>query len=237
MRLLFLFFIGFIGFASANKLNIMTEEYPPYNYTQDGKVTGLATDIVRDIASELNIKNSIKMMKWAKAYNIIQKKSNQVLFVMTRTDKREKLFKWVGPVAENKWVLFARKWNNLVINSLDDAKKVKRIGTYKHDACETFLKDNGFKNLDSVSLDVQNVKKLNANRIDLWIVGEIQGYFKAKQIRKSHILEKVYDIKNTQLYIAFSKDTADSTINMWQSKLDKMKEDGRYKKILDRYLK
>lgn len=221
----------------AYELNFMTEEYPPYNYSKDNKVVGLATEIVEEIKKEHKVNGSIEMMKWSKAYNIIQKKPNQVLYVMTRTPAREDLFKWVGPVAENKWVFFAKKGRNLKINNLDDAKKVEKIGTYKDDACEIFLIEQGFKNIDSVALDTQNVKKLEADRIDLWIAGEIQGYFKAKEENKQNILEKVFEIQNTHLYIAFSKDVPDSVINEWQTTLNKMKEDGRYKTILDRYLK
>jgi polar amino acid transport system substrate-binding protein len=230
---LFMFLVSLYG----QKLSVMTEEYPPYNFSKNGKITGLATEIVEEIMKDLRANSKIKMMKWSKAYNIIQKKPNQVLFVMTRTKERENLFEWVGPVAENKWVLFAKKDSKLEINSLEDAKKVKRIGTYKDDACELYLKNNGFKNIDSVTLDVQNVKKLNANRIDLWIAGEIQGYYKAKSINKANILKKVYDIKNTQLYIAFSKDTDKTVLQMWQNALDNMKKDGRYDTILNRYLK
>jgi len=30
-------------------LNIVTEEYPPYNYTQNGKVTGVSTEVVEAV--------------------------------------------------------------------------------------------------------------------------------------------------------------------------------------------
>jgi polar amino acid transport system substrate-binding protein len=238
MKFLIAIFLLFSLNLFGEKLHIMTEEYPPFNYTKDGKVTGLATEIVEDIIKRLNLNTSkIKSMQWSKAYNIIQKKPNHMIYVITRTKQRENLFKWVGPIAENKWVFFAKKGSNIELNSLEDAKKVKRVGTYKDDVCELFLKENGFKNIDSVSTDIQNVKKLNAGRIDLWIAGELQGHFRANKINKGDILEKVLDIKSVELYIAFSKDTPQSYIDMWQKELDNIKSSDKYNQILNRYLK
>lgn len=222
--------------ASASDFKIMTEEYPPFNYTEDGKITGLSTDVMMELTKRVGHNSDFEVLPWARGYNLIQKKSGQILFSMTRTEAREELFKWVGPVASNKWVFFAKKGSGVTITSLEDAKKVKKIGTYKDDAAETFLKEEGFQNLDSVVNDELNVPKLMAGRINLWIVGELQGIYKAKAKGVSDDLEKVMDIKDTQLYIAFSKDTADEDIAKWQKALDDMKADGSYDTILKKYL-
>ncbi len=214
----------------------MTEEYPPFNYTEDGKITGLSTDVMMELTKRVGHSSDFEVLPWARGYGLIQKKSGQILFSMTRTEAREELFKWVGPVASNKWVFFTKKGSGVTITSLDDAKKVKKIGTYKDDAAETFLKEEGFQNLDSVVNDELNVPKLMAGRINLWIVGELQGIYKAKAKGVSDDLEKVMDIKDTQLYIAFSKDTADEDIAKWQKALDDMKADGSYDTILKKYL-
>jgi polar amino acid transport system substrate-binding protein len=220
-------------------LNLMTEDYPPYNYKNDkGQIEGIATDIVREIIKQTGDKDNIKVLPWARSYMYIQKKKNQVLFSMTRTEQREKLFKWVGPIASNNWVFFAKKGSNIKINSLDEVKNSKyKIGTYKNDACELFLKEKGFKNIASVPKDDLNVKKLIKQRINLWIVGEYQGLVKAAKFGKIDQIEKVFDVKATQLYIAFSKDVSDDTINRWQKELDNLKANGKYQKILDKYLK
>jgi polar amino acid transport system substrate-binding protein len=215
----------------------MTEDYPPYNYPdKNGKPTGLSVDIMREMLKDLKHKDDIKIYPWARSYKIIQKESNKILFVMTRTSQRERMFKWVGPIANNSWVFFANINSNIKINTLGDAKQYK-IGTYKDDACEQFLKNEGFLNLRSVSKDKLNIRKLAKGRIDLWIAGEGQGIFKAKRENLAKKIKKVYEIKNTELYIAFSKDTSDKEIKRWQESLEKLKKNGTYKKIIDKYLK
>ena len=221
----------------ADTFSIMTEEYPPFNYTEDGKLTGLSSEVMFELISRLGHPNNIKVLPWSRGYKLIQDKDGMILFSMTRTEQREDMFKWVGPVAPNKWVFFAKKGSGLSINSLADAKKVKKIGTYKDDAAESFLKQEGFANIESVVDDLANVKKLAAGRIDLWIVGQLQGVFKAKSVTgDASTFEKVFDVKETQLYIAFSKSTPDAVIKKWQAELDRMKADGTYDAIMKKYL-
>ncbi|MCG8619470.1 MAG: ABC transporter substrate-binding protein [Desulfobacterales bacterium] len=221
----------------AGQFSIMTEEYPPFNYTENGKLTGLSSEVMTELLNRLGHENNIKVLPWARAYNLTQTKEGMILFSTTRTEQRESLFKWVGPLATNKWVFFAKQGSDLKINSLDDARKVKKIGTYKDDAAELFLNEQGFSNTESVIDDMSNVKKLVAGRINLWIVGELQGVYKAKMATGSAAgLKKVFDVKSTQLYIAFSKSTPDAVIEKWQAELDKLKADGTYNRILKKYM-
>jgi len=222
-----------------NALNLMSEDYPPYNYTNEkGLPTGISVDIVKDIIKKTGDKDNITILPWARSYHDIQIKKNQVLFSMTRTKQRENLFKWVGPLVSNNWVIFAKEGFNTKINSLDDLKQdIYTIGTYKDDACELYLKEKGFQNLSSVPDDILNVKKLVRNRINFWIAGEYQGMLKAKRVNKNYKIKKIFNVKKTELYIAFSKDISDDIIKKWQQELDKLKQDGRYQEILDKYLK
>ncbi len=222
--------------ASAATFKIMTEDYPPYNFAKDGKITGLATEVVQEIAKRIGHPAEIELLPWARGYGLIQQQDGMILYSMTRTEEREKLFKWVGPVVSNKWVFFAKKGSGITVASLADAKKVEKIGTYKDDAAEAFLKAEGFANIDSVLDDMQNIPKLLAGRINLWIVGELQGIYKAKEKGVNDQLEKVFDVKNTELYIAFSKNTADSDVAQWQKVLAEMQADGSYAAIVKKYM-
>ena len=218
-------------------LDLMTEDYPPYNYANaNGVPAGLVVDVVTEIIKETGDKNNIKLLPWARSYRDIQTKNDKVLFSMTRTPAREHLFKWVGPVATNTLVLFAKKGTNIKVSSLDDVKKLNySIGTYLGDIGELLLKENGFTNLQPVPDDILNIKKLLKNRINLWIVGEISGIYKAKKLNNAHKqLEKVLEVKKTEFFIAFSKTTSDNIINQWQNELDKLKKNGTYKTIMDK---
>jgi polar amino acid transport system substrate-binding protein len=226
--------------SNLSAYDIMTENYPPFNYAnKDGKIEGLTTEIVNEIMKNTENEYPIKIMPWARAYQQIINKPNKILFSMTRTPEREYLFKWVGPIASNSFVFYAKSDSNIQLNSLEDAKNDNyKIGTYLNGANELYLKSKNFYNIYSVPDDLLNVKKLIKGRIDLWAAGETQGLYKAKQLNiNPKKIKKVFKIKETQLYIAFSRTTPTSIIKQWQHELNKMKKDGRYKKIVDKYLK
>ena len=75
-----------------------------------------------------------------------------------------------------------------------------------------------------------------AGRIKLWIIGELVGIHNAKEMGVNDKLEKLLDVKDVQLFIAFSKNTTDSDIALWQKALDDMKADGTYDAIVRKYM-
>lgn len=228
-----LFFMGNIAFAQTFK--IMTEEYSPYNFTKDGKITGISTEIVREILKRIGHPDNIEVFSWSRGYNLIQQKGNHILFSTTRTEKRENLFKWVGPLALNKTVFFAKKGSNISVASINDARKVKSIGVYKDAFGEMLLKEKGFTNIDSVVDNKLNLKKLIGGRIDLWIINELTGVQIAKEAGLTDKIESVFEVQTKQLYMAFSKNTPDEIIKKWQKALDEIKADGSYARILRKY--
>ena len=214
---------------------IMTEVYPPYNYLEEGKITGISTEIMREILKRIDHPDDIKLFSWSRGYNLILKNDNHVLYSTTRSQIREDLFKWVGPLVPNKTVFFARKGSGISINKLHDAAKVKSIGTYKDDFGELHLKKEGFTNIDSVVDNRLNIKKLVAGRIDLWIINEVIGIHLAKKAGLADKIEPVFEVVSKQMYIAFSRNTPDAVIKKWQKVLDEIKADGTYNKIFDKY--
>ena len=79
----------------------------------------------------------------------------------------------MGPLIPEKLVLFARKDSALVINSLEDAKKVSGIATVTGYASERLLRQQGFSNLVSQRSQIQGPDALKFGRVDLWISSNI----------------------------------------------------------------
>ena len=170
--LLFCLVSGSAAAASVDDIVFMTEQYPPYNLEQDNKLQGIAVDtlaLMLQRAGSTQTHEDIEMLPWARGYKRVQLEPNACLFSTTRTEEREALFKWVGPIAPNKVGLIARKERNIKIDSEEDIKKHK-IGTIRDDIAEQFLVNAGISvdSMDRVADSVLNIKKLNRGRIDLW---------------------------------------------------------------------
>lgn len=103
----------------------MTEQYPPYNFEKNGKLRGIAVDLMvlmLDILGTEKGRGSITLVPWTRGYRRVQSTPNTCLFSMTRTETREKLLKWVGPIGVNRVVLMARRDRNIRIRTLADCE-------------------------------------------------------------------------------------------------------------------
>ena len=145
-------------------IQMMTEEYPPVTFMKDGKVTGFVTDMVREIIARQGIPDNIRLTSWDEAYKVALSNPNVVLFSAERTEKREKLFQWVGPVGKNSAIFYAKKGSGIRMNSLEDAKKIAAIATTTNWFTEQYLKSKGFTNLVSSPLPATNVQTAHERR-------------------------------------------------------------------------
>ena len=178
----------------------------------------------------------IKVFPWARAYSLALQEENVVLFSMTHTEDREELFKWICPLVTKRDILVAKKGSGIAIKSLEDAKKVKRIGTIPDDSKERLLKSHGFTNLESVSDEQKNAKKLILGRIDLWVnkqpglktVCDLAGV-------DYNQIEEVFHLRKRDLCIAFSKKTSDLIVLQWKNTFDEMLADGTVQQIRDKW--
>jgi ABC-type amino acid transport substrate-binding protein len=225
------------GPATDAGLRIITEELPPFNYAgTDGKATGQSTEVVNGILTRLNQNASIEVLPWSEGYSLTSAGPRTVLYSTGRTDEREKLFRWVGPVASMDYMLYARNGSGLQIGSLEAAKKSGRIGVVKDDARYQFLLENRFLNITTCGSDAECLKNLMAGTTELWLgssadAAEIAG----KEGIDPSAFVALYPVRTVPLYIAFSNDTPDSVITRWQDALDAMKKDGTFDAIRKKY--
>jgi polar amino acid transport system substrate-binding protein len=217
-------------------LKIYTEDSPPANYLKNGKPAGLSVEIVREILKRLDKKVTIEIVPWARGYSIALTRPKVALFSTTRLPQREELFKWVGPLYTQMWGFYAKKGSGLHINSLEEAKRVTRIGTYLNDAKEQFLKKRGFVNLITTNKNISNIKHLMKGDIDLWVSSDLNMPYLAGQAGVNpEQLELVYAFRSVENYIAFSNKTPDAIVAAWQKTLDGMNRDGTYSGLVSKF--
>jgi len=220
----------------SKQLTILTENLPPLNYLRNGVLVGPSVEIVKEIQRRIGSHEEIRVYPWARAYKIALEDENVVLFGTTYTKVRHDKFKWIGPLATKRDILVAKKGSGITINSLDDAKKVKRIGTLRDDTRERLLKRHGFINLEPVSDEQKNAKKLVLGRIDLWTY-KIPGLKTVCELAgvDYNEIEEVYHLRKIDLMIAFSKKTSDSIVQKWRNAFNEMLADGTIMQIRKRW--
>ena len=236
--LLFIVSICFLSSQSlaAEKLTILTENLPPLNYVENNTLVGSSVEIVMEIQQRIGSTEPIEVYPWARAYKMALEEENVILFGMTYTEDRSNLFKWVGPLATKRDILLARKDDSFSITSLEDAKKVERIGTLRDDVRGKLLEKMGFTNLEPVSDEQKNAQKLALGRIDLWAYKKpgFRTVCELAEVDPEQFVE-VAHLKKSELKIAFSKKTSDTIVARWQQAFDEMAKDGTIQKIKDKW--
>lgn len=222
-------------------LVLLTENFPPYNMAKNGKnfaqgenINGIAVDIVREMFKRAGINYSLTLrFPWERIYKLALDQPGYGVFVTARLPDREPLFKWVGPIGPDDWILLARDDSKIALQSLEQARKY-RIGAYKGDAIAETLAKQGLKP-QVVLKDQDNARKLVGGQIDLWATGDPAGRYLARQEGVTG-LKTVLRFHSTQLYLALNKEVPDETVARLQAALDQLREEGVVEEIMGRYL-
>ena len=214
-------------------LQIITEEYPPISFTnKDGEVDGLAVDVVKEIMRRLGINQKIRVLPWARSYKEAIEGPNFVLFSVGRTRQRESLFNWAGSIFEMKSSFYAKKGSEIKISTLNDARKLASIGTYRDSYDEQFLRGKGFKNLDSANNNVLNMKKLMAGRLEVVTATNISISSMLKRAGYSiDDVERLFTFLKVDNFIVFSKQIPLEIVNLWRQEFENIKDEGLLAKI------
>jgi polar amino acid transport system substrate-binding protein len=221
-KLIILFFLLNSYYAySSNTLRVCTEQSPPYveSNRETGEVNGIDIDIFISIFNKLGIEYTIEEMPWARCELSMDAGVVDVGIKVSKNPDREKFLyypeNWVW---ETVFVLFTnsevkRKYK---INSYDDIKKYKlTIGvihenSYNADFWKAFpwvdKAAQQYHPLIEPSVNVEsNLKKLSANRIQLYPQDKSIGIYTAKNLYLSNITYYDFVLFKKYYYNVFSK--------------------------------
>ena len=227
--------------AGAGGLTLLTEENAPFNFTENGAVRGIAVDLIVATLKEAGREASpaeIRVEPWARAYDAAQSQPGTVLFSMARTQEREGLFSWVGPIYKAQIGLVARSSRNIRVAGPADLAGYT-IATVRDGAPEQLLVKAGVPEqaLDRGNGIEANLRKLLAGRVDLvaFNVPAIR-YNLARLGADPADFPVVYVLKELDLHYAFHRGTDPALLRSVQAALDRVKASGTYEAIVRRYL-
>ncbi|MDO6525292.1 substrate-binding periplasmic protein [Motilimonas sp. 1_MG-2023] len=222
-------------------IEVVTEEYPPYNYLEQGQVKGISTAIVAATLERAEYDYKITILPWSRAYHQTQKNPNTLIYSISRSQQREPYFHWIGVIADIQYHFFTLSSRQDIqpFNQLKEAKKFN-IGSTRDDHVEQFLVLQGFKKLQRNNSHEANLEKLLMDRIDLWPVAkETASYYLHKRaLDLSNELKIVYTIKDfsdNKLYIAMGLHTDIEVVKKIRKALNEIKQDGTYDKLIKEY--
>ncbi|SFD19019.1 substrate-binding periplasmic protein [Pseudoalteromonas denitrificans] len=205
----------------------MTEDYPPYNYLDNGELSGLSVDLLKQIYTDLNVDFNqlhLSLYPWARAYKTLQDNPNTCLFSMTHTKERAEKFNFVGPIIDTRISIIAL--SSRQFNADPQSLEKLSIGVVKDDIGHQLLIKKGIPKAQFVFLSsgYEMVKMLALGRVDLVAYGENIAKF---QFSKAGILPSQYRVvsvlDNSQLGFACNKKVPKIFIEAMQKSLIRIK--------------
>ena len=244
LRILFLILLCCDSLYSQT-LTVYTEEFPPFNFTENNKIVGVSTEVVEAVMNTAGIEYKLESLPWARAFKYAKERPNTLIFSISRRVKREKLFKWIGilvPTVQSVFTLTER--TEIKIEQLEDLKRYQ-IGTTIEDARETYLLNKGFQlelfqRVGGDTSYLQNFKKLRMRRIDVWPMPDAVAYYIVRKAgyAPEKVLRKVFEfseISQGGYYIAASKKTSDEIVEKIRDVLKVFQKTPKYRGILEKW--
>lgn len=234
--------------ATALEISALTESLPPLNYEQDGRVVGFSSDLLDLIAKESDVTVHKQLLPWSRAYDMVGRQANTLIYSMARTPEREPLFQWVGPISSRRILLYKQSDRaDISIKTLNDARHY-RIGVARESAAAKGLINQGFAvngaqdvlgpGLDLGAHDESNMKKFIAKRFDLLVSLDWAAAYNAKNAGLgADDLQAVWVLDESSSYwYGLNIATDPEVARRLNAALQKVKNDGRYLVLKQKYL-
>jgi polar amino acid transport system substrate-binding protein len=217
--------------ADAQTLKLLTEEYPPYSYREEGIYKGASVDQVKLIMKDVGIAYTIEMMPWARALALTETQDMTCIFSTVHNAERDKRFKWVEPLLIDRTVLIRKRGSQVNPATPADAAKFI-VGTQRGDFTVDILKAKNFTKLDLASDLTLTLKKLINGRIDLMPISE-KYYDKLR--REGVDVENVMVLTEQVNSLACNKSVPDEDIRKMQASLTKLIDKGMQDALFHKY--
>ncbi|MFY1665846.1 substrate-binding periplasmic protein [Pseudomonas sp. Pseu.R1] len=224
--------------AAADPYQIVTEEWAPYNYTENNQLTGMTTDVVRAIMGLTGDNFETVVLPSMRSAKVLNSRPRTILYSMFRTPDREPLYKWVGPIAEESIYPYQLA-SATPVNTLEQLMHAPQITTRIAGLIPNTLEAKGFTNLDkSATGSDQLYRMLLVGRTDI-IVGDTPAgvvyYSRQLNIPPATLRRIPVELYRSSLYIAFSPDSEDSVVAAWANALETLRSSGALARIQRRY--
>jgi len=235
------FIITFCFFShaiSAQHITIVTENLPPFQIVQKNKeISGLATEIVKEVFVRANFSYSIAVSDWSIAYKQAVEQKNVCIYSLVRLPFRESLFQWVGQITSASSSFYSLREKNIILDNFDDALQY-RVAVNENYASHHYLLKKGFKK-DKTLYVLKNYKALlkmlevRKDSIDLVLlndeilINKLDSPSKMKKYRKHSVINDF----RFDFFLACSLKTSQAVVEKLSTSLQSMKMDNSLKKL------
>lgn len=223
--------------SAAPPLTVLADERRPYAWMENGVMHGICYEMVVATMKEMQQVQPIEITSFNRGLQLVMNGRNTLFFSVTPTPERSQALKWVGPLVSSDVYIYKLRGTGPEIRTVEDLNKLEGIGVPFGMQQDFFLRRQGhsvipFDNIAKMLLGLKNGRAQAIAVGPLALAGGAREVgLDPAQFEQTPIL-----LYRNPLYIAFSKDVSDQTIQRWQKALDKVKRE-QYPRLSEKYLK
>ena len=212
------------------QIDVVTELLEPYQIQlADGTLGGFSTDVVNALFKQANSQAKIKVMPWARAFEVARSTPNVMIYSIAHTQSRDKQFKWVGSLKEERLFFWGLKSQfPLPIENTNTLKSYK-VAASRLSNVANYLHDKNFQHIYELIKEDQNMLMLYRNRVDLIVATELTLRNRAEKLDLDfNKIIKIQEVKelNNDLSIAFNNKTNSEVVAHFQQAFKTLKHKG-----------
>lgn len=224
--------------AYAADLEAYTEEWPPYNYSQNGQIKGIATELLSSACESAKLDCEFTIVPWARAYMTVQAKPNTLVYTTARKPEREKDFIWVGPILpRTTWVFTRANLGHKVADFKELARY--RVGVVRGEAAMRDLTAAGLPQNTLVpdKSNAEVLKLMGSNMVDAMVDTEIGMAWNLRNAHQSDgsVVKSLKLTDEGAYYFALNLKSDPAIVARLQKAVDTLRSNGKIDALIRLY--
>ena len=232
----------FQAYAEEEVIRLSTMVYPPYSYEEDGKVTGMAIDIVAEALESQGYKMSADLMPWSRVLTSAKRGKIDGVIMIFKNEERLAHYIYSQEVLLPEIISFFKHVDSPVtfdgsfesvghlrITPVDSVSYGKKF--------DNAVKEGALPHLRGISSLEEALTMLEAKRTDL-VPGNRDVTYQtlARMPNLKNLVEVTPEIESLPSYVSFTKKRDLTAVrDAFDAGIRQMRESGRYDEIIRSY--
>ncbi|KPD22054.1 transporter substrate-binding domain-containing protein [Idiomarina zobellii] len=221
------------AFSNAEDIGLATG-YPPYQFAENGELTGFDVDVTKAVFNYLNKEYTLHQHDWDNVVSLLRFGELDMAMGMEQTTIRQQYFDFSSPYYNRVTTLF-------VLDNESSPESVrglvgKRISGDRHSVLEAHLQDIGLDNairINQASSKAEAMNQLAMGEVEAVIMPEAVGRYLAKQL---DINVRVLWQPDINVPVGFAvKAGSDELLNQLNKALEALENNGELDQIRRRW--
>ena len=214
---------------------VVCSNIAPFVFVEQQHYRGYAYELGQEVMRRLGYHGAIQVQPLARANRTVQTKPNVIALWVGRIPEREATVHWLYPVVVDDFSIYTVKGRPAAM-MLEQAKSLGMLGANIGAANAIAAQRKGLIQIEMITSDDANGRKLMTGRLDGWIASRsaVRFFIRLHGLPDDTFVKGV-KLSDYQAWVVASKGTDPSVIAAWQQALHALERDGTLRRLAESY--